>query len=101
MHNYRICSTCRFCTEEYNRVLRGQGAANCTTNGSPCFISILSSAADAASDLSVTWRDMRKEGEGGREGGIDGRDGGGREEEGMERREGREGGREGRNMQLA
>ena len=83
MHNYRICSTCRFCTEEYNRVLRGQGAANCTTNGSPCFISILSSAADAASDLSVTWRDMRKEGEGGRDR-WEGRKGRGGREGGME-----------------
>ena len=31
-----------------------QGAANCTTSGSPCFISILCTATDAASDLSVT-----------------------------------------------
>ena len=39
-----------------------QGAANCTTNGSPCLTSMLSTAAAAASDLSVTWGGEVEEG---------------------------------------
>lgn len=50
---YIIC----ICVDLVERVFWGQGAANCTTNGSPCLTSILSSAAAAASDLSVTWRE--------------------------------------------
>ena len=45
------------------KLCESQGAANCTTNGSPCLTSMLSTAAAVASDLSVTWG----EGGGGRE----------------------------------
>ena len=52
-----MCITLYVHIDSHRQLLgRGQGAANCTTNGSPCFISILSSAAAVASDLSVTWR---------------------------------------------